>query len=278
MIRELEHRRDAALGRVDEIILTIKEGLAGNPSPIFTEATRILEKEGVDAAIAYLESHKVDQLARAERAAAQVDAAQQTLKRELRPLLLQAELHATRLEWDQALTLIQTVVDKAPQWFEARNRLGILLYTLARHADAEPHLRAAVRLAQTPDAEATALNNLAQLLKATNRLAEAEPLMRRALTIDEASYGSDHPDVARDLNNLALLLQATNRLEEAEPLMRRHVEIFLLLSILAGHQHPHMMAALGNYMILLAEMGKDEDEQQAEVESLIESVKRRVSP
>jgi hypothetical protein len=31
------------------------------------------------------------------------------------------------------------------------------------------------------------LNNLGQLLNATNRLAEAEPLMRRALAIAEAS-------------------------------------------------------------------------------------------
>ena len=62
------------------------------------------------------------------------------------------------------------------------------------------------------------LNNLAQLLQATNRLAEAEPLYRRALAIDEASYGPDHPDVAIGLNNLAQLLQATNRLAEAEPL------------------------------------------------------------
>mgnify|MGYP000013366340 CR=1 FL=1 len=68
---------------------------------------------------------------------------------------------------------------------------------------------------------ATDLNNLAQLLQATNRLAEAEPLMHRALQIDEAAYGKDHPNVARDLNNLALLLKATNRLAEAEPLMRR---------------------------------------------------------
>ena len=69
------------------------------------------------------------------------------------------------------------------------------------------------------------LNNLAQLLKATNRLAEAEPLMRRALAIDEQSYGPDHPDVATDLNNLAQLLQDTNRLAEAEPLMRRALAI-----------------------------------------------------
>ena len=38
---------------------------------------------------------------------------------------------------------------------------------------------------------ATGLNNLAQSLKATNRLAEAEPLMRRALAIDEASFGKE---------------------------------------------------------------------------------------
>ncbi len=84
-------------GRVDEIIRTINEGLAGNPSPIFIEATRILAQEGPEAAIAYLESHKSQQLARAERAAAQMEAAQETLQRELQPLVLQAELHQIRL-------------------------------------------------------------------------------------------------------------------------------------------------------------------------------------
>ena len=41
---------------------------------------------------------------------------------------------------------------------------------------------------------ATALNNLAVLLRATNRLDEAEPLFRRALAIDERAYGPDHPE------------------------------------------------------------------------------------
>ena len=39
-------------------------------------------------------------------------------------------------------------------------------------------------------AVASDLNNLALLLQVTNRLAEAEPLMRRALAIDEKSTGS----------------------------------------------------------------------------------------
>ena len=42
----------------------------------------------------------------------------------------------------------------------------------------------------------------------TNRLAEAEPLMRRALAIDEKSFGPDHPNVASDLDNLARCCKA----------------------------------------------------------------------
>ncbi|MEZ6111093.1 MAG: tetratricopeptide repeat protein [Pirellulaceae bacterium] len=46
-------------------------------------------------------------------------------------------------------------------------------------------------------------SNLAQLLQATNRLAEAEPLMRRQRRgVNEQSYGAEHPHVAIDLNNL----------------------------------------------------------------------------
>ncbi len=57
--------------------------------------------------------------------------------------------------------------------------------------------------------------------------------------------------------------------------MRQVVEIFLLFGLRTGHDHPHMQVVLANYMILLEEMWRDEGEQQAEVEALIESVKGR---
>ena len=97
------------------------------------------------------------------------------------------------------------------------------------------------------------LNNLAQLLQASNRLGEAEPLMRRALEIDEASFGKDHPNVAIRLNNLATLLQATNRLGEAEPLMRRALEIFRRS---LGEEHPYTKTVSMNYELLKVEMRK----------------------
>ena len=72
---------------------------------------------------------------------------------------------------------------------------------------------------------ANRLNNLAGLLQNTNRLSEAEPLYRRALAINEKSYGPDHPYVANLLNNLGSLLSRTNRRSEAEPLYRRALAI-----------------------------------------------------
>jgi tetratricopeptide (TPR) repeat protein len=106
------------------------------------------------------------------------------------------------------------------------------------------------------------------LLRVTNRLAEAEPLYRRALAIAEASYGTDHPEVASKLNNLARLLQDTNRLAEAEPLMRRMVEIFLNFTRATGHSHPHLEAAADNYGGLLEEMGRSGEEIEATLAEL----------
>ena len=105
------------------------------------------------------------------------------------------------------------------------------------------------------------------LLKATNRLPEAEPLMRRALAIDEASFGADHPTVAVDLNNLAQLLKATNRLPEAEPLMRRALEVFIAS---LGTEHPNSRTVAGNYFGLLQAMGRTKDEIKGEFASLLQ--------
>jgi tetratricopeptide (TPR) repeat protein len=110
------------------------------------------------------------------------------------------------------------------------SQAGILSHELAEWGNAEPLMRRALAIDERsyvidhPDV-AIRLSNLAQLLKATNRLAQAEPLMRRALAIDEKSCGGDHPRTAIELNNLAQLLQVTNRLAEAEPMMRRALAI-----------------------------------------------------
>jgi len=69
------------------------------------------------------------------------------------------------------------------------------------------------------------MSQLATLLNAKALHIEAEPLIRRALKINEDYFGPQHPDVTVCLNNLAQLLQATDLLAEAEPLMRRALQI-----------------------------------------------------
>jgi tetratricopeptide (TPR) repeat protein len=92
------------------------------------------------------------------------------------------------------------------------------------------------------------LNQVAQWWHYLAEWTRAEPLMRRALALDEQCFGPDHPDVARDLNNLALLLQNTNRLAEAEPLMRRAAALW---ETGLGPDHPSVATALNNLAQLL---------------------------
>ena len=132
-----------------------------------------------------------------------------------------------------------------------RLRIAAVLEELARWKESEEQQRRAL-------AEATALanakivavvsNDLAALLLNTNRLGEAEPLMRRALEINESAFGNQHPTVAICLNNLAALLLNTNRLGDAEPLMRRALEIN---EAAFGNQHPTVAISLNNLATLL---------------------------
>jgi hypothetical protein len=65
------------------------------------------------------------------------------------------------------------------------------------------------------------LSDQALLLQAQGKLAEAEPLCRRALAGLEQQLGAHHQDTLLAVNNLAGLLQAQGKLTEAETLVRR---------------------------------------------------------
>ena len=114
-----------------------------------------------------------------------------------------------------------------------------------------PHALVVARHADTAEiAEPTGrlFNELGQLFHAKAQFAEAEPLMRRVIEINEAVRGKDDPVVATCLNNLAALLHATNRFDEAEPLMRRALAID---EKSYGADHPKVALHLNNLAALL---------------------------
>ncbi len=139
-------------------------------------------------------------------------------------------------------------------------RIGAFWNTVAEWGLAEQLVRRGLAIAESghgPDNVdvADGLNNLAELLRATNRLGDAEPLYRRALRIHETSYRVDHPEVAV-MNNLALLLCATNRFEKAESLYRR------ALTIAEGSfdlKDPRRATVLSNLAELLCATNRLED-------------------
>ncbi len=82
----------------------------------------------------------------------------------------------------------------------------------------------------------------------TNRVSEAEPLLRRALEIDEKSYGPDHPKVALALNNLAQQLIALDRFADAVAFSRSALAIE---EKSYGPDHPNVGRDLNNLADLL---------------------------
>ena len=137
-----------------------------------------------------------------------------------------------------------------------RLRIATVLKDLARWKESEDQQRHALSEAtELANAKlaAKASSDLAQLLLDTNRITEAEPLMRRALEIDAAAFGERHPTVAVDLDNLATLLEATNRFGEAEPLRRRALAIDVAAF---GEQHPRVATDLCNLATLLLDTSR----------------------
>ena len=128
---------------------------------------------------------------------------------------------------------------------------GEAAYQQGNYAEAERQFVAALKEAERFDREdprlATSLNNLAAVYKAQGRDAEAEPLYKHALAIDEKILGPDHPSFARDLNNLAELYRIQGRYAKSEPLIKRSLAI---LEVAFGSDHPDLAFVLNNLALL----------------------------
>ena len=103
---------------------------------------------------------------------------------------------------------------------------------------------------------ATGLNNLAQLLEATNRLAEAEPLYPSCPGDRRAELWPRPPQRRQTSTTWRSCCRPPNRLAEAEPLIRRVVQILVRFQHQTGHVHPSSQAVLANYDGILRAMGK----------------------
>lgn len=142
-------------------------------------------------------------------------------------------------------------VDPAPQ-------------TWPRWAELLPHVLAATHHAdhasKQPDPAVMAdvawlLDRAGTYLREHAQYTDAKTLLERALTLDKAAYGPDHPDVASDTNNLANVLRDLGQPEQARPLAERALAID---EAAYGPDHPTVARDLNNLAWSLRVLGQPE--------------------
>src|SRR5215213_11418930 len=89
---------------------------------------------------------------------------------------------------------------------------------------------------------ASTLNNLAERYKQEGRYADAEPLYKRVLAINEKARGPDHRSIALALNDLAELYKEEGRLRPCRPTLAYHP------ADSARHHTPHRIASTREHL------------------------------
>jgi tetratricopeptide (TPR) repeat protein len=116
------------------------------------------------------------------------------------------------------------------------------------------HLRAVAEQADETSGEnaASLLNSLGYHLKAIADFTGARGAFERALAIDEAAFGPDHPAVAIDVNNLGDVLKDLGDLAGARGAFGRALAIF---EQVLGSEHPNVATLVNNLGFVLQALG-----------------------
>ena len=106
--------------------------------------------------------------------------------------------------------------------------------------------------AEAPERAGRLFNELGYHLWQVADLSEAQAALERALRMDEAVFGPDHPNVARDVNNLGLVLRALGDLAGARVAYERALRID---EAAFGPDHPNVAIRVNNLGNILQDLG-----------------------
>jgi tetratricopeptide (TPR) repeat protein len=120
-----------------------------------------------------------------------------------------------------------------------------------------PHALAAAdhadRLQADPETTALLLNHAGGYLRAKAELQAARDTFQHALTIYQARYGPDHPEVATNLNNLGLVLRDLGELQAARD---AHQRALTIRQARLGPDHLDVAISLDNLGTVLRHFGE----------------------
>jgi tetratricopeptide (TPR) repeat protein len=135
--------------------------------------------------------------------------------------------------------------------------LGSVYKQLGMYDEAATLMKQSVAAREKADPELLeeSLNELGDIERYRGRLAEAEPILNRALELRRKKFGGAHTKVGQTLNNLALVYDEIGRLAEAEATHREALRIRRGL----GPKDPGISNSLSNLGITLRKRGKYEE-------------------
>ncbi|GAB3002962.1 hypothetical protein GCM10027184_69770 [Saccharothrix stipae] len=107
-----------------------------------------------------------------------------------------------------------------------------------------------------PERTSWLLYQTAVYFRATGRPLEAQPLLDRAVAIDEAAHSPDHPDLVPGLNHLSRNLRTLGRSTEAHSVLKRALTI---IEKAHGHDHPDVAVVASELGMVLSDLGHHAD-------------------
>ncbi len=136
-----------------------------------------------------------------------------------------------------------------------------ILYREGRYADAEPLAKWSLGVRESnpevrPESLAQGLYLLAVIRRARRHPADAQPLLTRALAIDERVKGADSPVTAIVLDELAMVETDLGKFDEAEPHFKRALSI---RSQFNPDVNLELASTLDHYVAYLRRIKRDEE-------------------
>lgn len=151
---------------------------------------------------------------------------------------VQAVNYNSQQRYEEALVLLDDLAGRLKLRDEATSDLGIkastmAIYVLAATGRKDEALARSQQLYDTVAADPkaalatrkTIIGVHAYALMTARGAAEAEPLFREAMALDEQIYGSGHLQTVVSINNVAICLNRQNRYDESIPLFERVIAI-----------------------------------------------------
>jgi tetratricopeptide (TPR) repeat protein len=225
----------------DAIPLDLFTGHAGLLPPVLAEAAsdQLLWNETISALVSYSLVRRTDHMISLHRLLQTMVRHRHTTRQD-NPAVEAPQVVLELLQHD----LPSRVADLPETWQRWRQLMTHVLAATSHHAATASDDIAAFTLRLMADAGIYLLVH--------GQPEQAQPILERALHITEATYGPDHPEVAKSLNNLAMTLRTLGQAAQAQILLERALIINLDNY---GPNHPEGATTLSNLALALKSLG-----------------------